>query len=108
MILSMTILIIMLNLKSTFKEKKDNKKEKSSSFECGFNPQSEMNTAFSSQFFMIALLFLIFDMEICLLIPFISNEENNSFKMWSMFLIMMTLIFMTFLEWEMGMIEWSK
>jgi len=44
-------------------------KEKLSSYECGFNPFTDSRGEFDTKFYIVALLFLIFDLEICLLFP---------------------------------------
>nr|YP_004021464.1 NADH dehydrogenase subunit 3 [Unionicola parkeri]ADP01831.1 NADH dehydrogenase subunit 3 [Unionicola parkeri] len=108
MIMSTTLTWFMMNLSKILKESEDKKKEKSSGFECGFDFQSTKNTPYSSQFFMIAILFIIFDMEISLFIPFMKYQENSTSKLWNMTMIILMLISSTLLEWKMGMIEWSK
>jgi NADH-ubiquinone oxidoreductase chain 3 len=59
-------------------DKESKKKERSSNFECGFESQSYKNTFISGQFFIISILFIIFDIEITLIIPIMQNDINNN------------------------------
>nr|YP_010350364.1 NADH dehydrogenase subunit 3 [Ixodes confusus]UOK09793.1 NADH dehydrogenase subunit 3 [Ixodes confusus]UOK09806.1 NADH dehydrogenase subunit 3 [Ixodes confusus]UOK09819.1 NADH dehydrogenase subunit 3 [Ixodes confusus]UOK09832.1 NADH dehydrogenase subunit 3 [Ixodes confusus]UOK09845.1 NADH dehydrogenase subunit 3 [Ixodes confusus] len=83
-------------------------KEKLSPFECGFDPFSMSRMSFSLKFFMIAIIFLIFDIEIILILPFpiIFCKKLIYFVSFSiiMIIIMMGLIY----EWNKGMLEWMK
>nr|QLD97004.1 NADH dehydrogenase subunit 3 [Proknekalia peringueyi] len=85
------------------------KKEKFSPFECGFDPFSLARISFSLRFFMITIIFLVFDIEIVILLPLplISNLSNWSTPL--SFLMIIILIFVGLLfEWNKGMIEWLK
>nr|AXS65866.1 NADH dehydrogenase subunit 3 [Tenebrionoidea sp. 10 KM-2017] len=102
-ILLIMVLIINLVSKKTF-----NDREKSSPFECGFDPKSLPRIPFSLQFFLIAMIFLIFDVEIALLIPMIlvmkfSNIMNFSLLM---FVFMIILLIGLYHEWNQGALEW--
>ncbi|CAH1384877.1 unnamed protein product, partial [Tenebrio molitor] len=68
------VLIIVLNITS---KKSFADREKNSPFECGFDPKSTARLPFSMHFFLIAIIFLIFDVEITLLFPLIISIKFN-------------------------------
>jgi len=76
-------------------------------FECGLNAKSDIVRTFSFHFFLIAVLFLIFDVEISLLVPFIMERwviENIN----NIYFILIMLILGLFFEWKGGKINWSN
>lgn len=82
-------------------------KEKWSQIECGFNSINPSHLPFSFQFFLVAVLFLIFDVEIALVLsfPIEPNTTKNTLLIFSFVLILtLGLIY----EWQKGKIEWSK
>nr|YP_010362103.1 NADH dehydrogenase subunit 3 [Batocera rubus]UNQ87663.1 NADH dehydrogenase subunit 3 [Batocera rubus] len=100
------LLIIILNLisKKTFSDR-----EKSSPFECGFDPKNSARMPFSLQFFLIAVIFLIFDVEITLLFPLILTLKLSnifSYSLISLFFIMILLIGL-YHEWNQGALDWA-
>lgn len=52
--------------------------EKLSSYECGFNPFGDARTRFEIRFYLVAVLFLIFDLELSFLFPFVVNVQQIS------------------------------
>nr|YP_002317277.1 NADH dehydrogenase subunit 3 [Steganacarus magnus]ACH41150.1 NADH dehydrogenase subunit 3 [Steganacarus magnus] len=78
-----------------------------SPFECGFNNNFFGNNPMSYQFFVIGVLFLIFDVEIALIIPF-SVEKWIDKNMNSMIIFLLILIFGVAYEWKSGKIQWLK
>nr|QID48512.1 NADH dehydrogenase subunit 3 [Bolivaritettix sikkinensis] len=102
-ILLMTFLSKMISQKLIFD------REKTSPFECGFNPQTHPRIPFSVQFFLISMLFLIFDIEITLMLPMITIMKNSNLNYWWL----STTIFITILliglyyEWIQGMLKWA-
>nr|YP_010250536.1 NADH dehydrogenase subunit 3 [Cerceris bucculata]QTV22609.1 NADH dehydrogenase subunit 3 [Cerceris bucculata] len=104
-ILILSMMIILINL-ITFKKMKMDR-EKNSPFECGFDPISSPRLPFSIQFFLISLMFLIFDIEISILIPSIPNMLLSKYYIISMLLFLMMLIITIYIEWTENNINWS-
>lgn len=102
------ITFILIFLSYIVSDKKPNK-EKCFIFECGFNPISRVGIPFSIRFFIIAILFLVFDLEVILLFPFfiiIYNIYNYYyFYFFSLFLIILVLGLVY--EWFNGGLEWD-
>jgi NADH-ubiquinone oxidoreductase chain 3 len=67
----MIISIVVIYLASILSKKSLNDREKTSPFECGFDPINSSRLPFSIRFFLIAIIFLIFDVEIALILPII-------------------------------------
>nr|UGW53137.1 NADH dehydrogenase subunit 3 [Neocaridina denticulata sinensis] len=84
-------------------------REKNSPFECGFDPKSSARLPFSLRFFLIALIFLIFDVEITLLLPLASIMNFTNIKSWAftgLFFIIILLLGL-YHEWNQGALEWA-
>nr|ALO64530.1 NADH dehydrogenase subunit 3 [Andrena semilaevis] len=99
-------LIIMINMMLTKVIQKNRKKM--TPFECGFNPLSSPRLPFSIQFFLITLMFLIFDIEIILIIPILPLMKYKmmiSTKLTFMLMLMM-LIISLWMEWMFSYLEW--
>nr|AXS66576.1 NADH dehydrogenase subunit 3 [Tenebrionoidea sp. 17 KM-2017] len=99
-------LIVILNLisKKTFKDR-----EKNSPFECGFDPKSSSRIPFSLHFFLIAIIFLIFDVEITLLFPLILTYKTSNMMMYLPIILtfITILIIGVYHEWSQGALNWS-
>nr|QWB85902.1 NADH dehydrogenase subunit 3 [Aegosoma pallidum] len=100
------ILVVLLNLisKKTFQDR-----EKSSPFECGFDPKTPARLPFSLQFFLIAVIFLIFDVEITLLLPMISSLAMSNLLNYSIIVLFFLIILLIGLyhEWNQGALNWA-
>nr|QZL38954.1 NADH dehydrogenase subunit 3 [Lixus subtilis] len=106
----MMIMIILMILLNFLSKKSVSDREKNSPFECGFDPKNLARLPFSLQFFLIALIFVIFDVELTLLLPTIiviniSNIWNISVT-FNIFIII--LIFGLFHEQNQGALNWVK
>nr|AFY16799.1 NADH dehydrogenase subunit 3 [Darthula hardwickii] len=108
----MLILIMMLLIITTLliSKKSITDMQKISPFECGFNPMSPKRLPFSSHFFMMAIVFLIFDVEIIIILPNIISMKFVNFKFWiSMTMMFMLIILMgLYYEWYKGLLNWTN
>nr|YP_010352822.1 NADH dehydrogenase subunit 3 [Dermatobranchus otome]UOD76590.1 NADH dehydrogenase subunit 3 [Dermatobranchus otome]UOD76603.1 NADH dehydrogenase subunit 3 [Dermatobranchus otome] len=82
--------------------------EKMTPFECGFDPLSKMRSPFSTRFFLLVVLFLIFDVEIALLFPVLSSLSTGTSTMLlgSLALFLIILLVGMFHEWNEGALDW--
>nr|AND96373.1 NADH deshydrogenase subunit 3 [Bubas bison] len=102
------ISLILMILSSILSKKSFMDREKSSPFECGFDPKSSSRMPFSLQFFLIAMIFLIFDVEITLLIPLILIMKIShllNFLFVTLFFLSVLLIGL-YHEWNQGALNW--
>nr|YP_010996929.1 NADH dehydrogenase subunit 3 [Dendrodoris krusensternii]WPH63913.1 NADH dehydrogenase subunit 3 [Dendrodoris krusensternii] len=85
-----------------------NSSEKMTPFECGFDPLSKMRSPFSTRFFLLVVLFLIFDVEIALLFPVLSMFSSNvsTYMSFALILFIFILLFGMFHEWNEGALDW--
>lgn len=90
-------------------KKSFNDREKLSPFECGFDQKSSSRRPFSLRFFLITIIFLIFDVEIALILPAIINFNFLNSSTWILLNILFILVLIIGLlhEWNQGALEWS-
>nr|ADV35506.1 NADH dehydrogenase subunit 3 [Triturus karelinii] len=83
--------------------------EKLSPYECGFDPLGSARLPFSIRFFLIAILFLLFDLEIALLLPtpWASQMSPNSTLLWSAIILLLLTLGLVY-EWLQGGLEWAE
>nr|WRQ18046.1 NADH dehydrogenase subunit 3 [Orestias chungarensis]WRQ18059.1 NADH dehydrogenase subunit 3 [Orestias laucaensis] len=84
--------------------------EKLSPYECGFDPLGSARLPFSLRFFLIAILFLLFDLEIALLLPLPWGDQLSS-PLLTFFWASAVLILLTLglsYEWTQGGLEWAE
>src|SRR5207302_10334721 len=82
--------------------------EKLSAYECGFNAFDDARMKFDVRFYLVAILFIIFDLEVSFLFPWaVAFGELGVFGFWSMlvFLAVLTIGFLH--EWKKGALEWD-
>nr|YP_010580859.1 NADH dehydrogenase subunit 3 [Pyrops clavatus]UAT98597.1 NADH dehydrogenase subunit 3 [Pyrops clavatus]UZT27044.1 NADH dehydrogenase subunit 3 [Pyrops clavatus] len=109
MVTLMAILMMMLIITMMISKKSKFSREKNSPFECGFSKMSSSRKSFSTHFFLIATIFLIFDIEISLIMPMFSTKmvEMNEWMLSSAITIIILMLGLIH-EWMSGMLEWSK
>nr|YP_010242181.1 NADH dehydrogenase subunit 3 [Haematopota vexativa]QTI83220.1 NADH dehydrogenase subunit 3 [Haematopota vexativa] len=106
----MIISIVVMMLATILSKKAIIDREKASPFECGFDPKSSSRLPFSLQFFLIAIIFLIFDVEIALILPMIMIIKFSNLMIWSFTSIFFIIILLLGLyhEWNQGALEWTS
>nr|AYD74835.1 NADH dehydrogenase subunit 3 [Thamnornis chloropetoides] len=84
--------------------------EKLSPYECGFDPLGSARLPFSIRFFLVAILFLLFDLEIALLLPLpwaIQLQTPTTTLMWASTIISFLTLGLIY-EWNQGGLEWAE
>jgi NADH-quinone oxidoreductase subunit A len=82
--------------------------EKTSAYECGFEPFEDAHMKFDVRYYLVAILFIIFDLEIAFLFPWaIVLDEIGVFGLLSMFLFLAILVVGFVYEWKKGALEWE-
>nr|AER41378.1 NADH dehydrogenase subunit III [Rhynchostruthus socotranus] len=84
--------------------------EKLSPYECGFDPLGSARLPFSIRFFLVAILFLLFDLEIALLLPLpwaMQLESPTTTLIWTSILLLLLTLGLIY-EWIQGGLEWAE
>ena len=82
--------------------------EKVSVYECGFDPFGTSRVPFSVKFFLVGILFLIFDLEISFFFPWcVAYNQIELFGVWIMYLFLIILTIGLVYEWIKGGLEWE-
>lgn len=82
--------------------------EKVSAYECGFEPFGDARGKFDVRFYLVAILFIIFDLEVAFLFPWaVSLKEIGEFGFWSMMAFLGVLTVGFIYEWKKGALEWE-
>lgn len=82
--------------------------EKLSSYECGFEPFSDARNSFDVRFYLVSILFIIFDLEIAFLFPWAVSLSNiGLFGFYSMMIFLAVLTIGFAYEWKKGALEWE-
>ena len=82
--------------------------EKISAYECGFNAFDDARMKFDVRFYLVAILFIIFDLEIALLFPWaVAFKDVGLVGFWSMMVFLAVLTIGFAYEWKKGALEWD-
>ncbi len=82
--------------------------EKLSAYECGFEAFDDARSRFDVRFYLVTLLFIIFDLEVAFLFPWaVSLGEIGMFGFWSMVVFLGILTIGFIYEWRKGALEWE-
>ena len=83
-------------------------REKLSSYECGFEPFEDARGRFDVRYYLVAILFIIFDLEVAFLFPWaVSLGHIGLFGFWSMIVFLGVLTVGFIYEWRKGALEWE-
>ena len=103
--LGLSILFIIINF--TFSPKKPDP-EKLSTYECGFEPFEDSRLEFDVRFYLVAILFIIFDLEIAFLFPWAISLGNIGLLGFSSMMIFLFILTIGFIyEWKKGALDWE-
>ena len=82
--------------------------EKLSAYECGFEAFGDSRMQFDVRFYLVAILFIIFDLEVAFLFPWaVSLGSIGIFGFWSMMIFLLILTIGFVYEWKKGALEWE-
>ena len=82
--------------------------EKTSAYECGFNAFDDARMKFDVRFYLVAILFIIFDLEVTFLFPWaVVFGELGAYGFWSMMVFLAILTVGFIYEWKKGALEWD-
>ena len=82
--------------------------EKLSPYECGFEAFDDARRRFDIRFYLVSILFIIFDLEVAFLFPWaISLKRIGAFGFWSMLVFLGVLTIGFIYEWKKGALEWE-
>nr|AYN73544.1 NADH dehydrogenase subunit 3 [Momotus momota] len=105
--LTLTIVLMILNF---WLAQTNPDSEKLSPYECGFDPLGSARLPFSIRFFLVAILFLLFDLEIALLLPLpwaTQLQSPTSTLTWTSMIILLLTLGLAY-EWMQGGLEWAE
>nr|AAG45644.1 NADH dehydrogenase subunit III [Muscigralla brevicauda] len=104
---SLSIILTLLNL---WLAQNSPDSEKLSPYECGFDPLGTARLPFSIRFFLVAILFLLFDLEIALLLPLpwaTQLQHPLTTLMWASTMLLLLTLGLAY-EWTQGGLEWAE
>ena len=86
----------------------DKDQEKLSAYECGFEPFEDSRIKFDVRYYLVAILFIIFDLEIAFLFPWaVSLDAIGGFGLIAMGIFLAVLVVGFIYEWKKGALEWD-
>ena len=87
---------------------KNGSEEKNSAYECGFEAFDDAHMKFDVRFYLVAILFIIFDLEIAFMFPWaVILDQLGAYGLVSMFLFLFIVVIGFIYEWTKGALEWE-
>jgi NADH-quinone oxidoreductase subunit A len=83
--------------------------EKNSAYECGFHPFEDTRAKFDVRFYLVAILFIVFDLEVAFLFPWVLvfNTFNTFFEYYVVISFLAILLVGFYYEWQKGALDWE-
>ena len=101
-------LAVVVILASVLAARQNPDSEKLSAYECGFEPFEDARSKFEVRFYLVSLLFIIFDLEVAFLFPWaVALGDIGLFGFWSMMAFLTVLTIGFIYEWKKGALEWE-
>jgi len=107
-VIALTLSILLFLLITVLGNRSMYSKRKQTPFECGFDPKESARLPFSIRFFLLAIVFLIFDIEVALLFPIIIAMKISIrlYAIIARFIFLVILILGLIHEWNQGSLRW--
>ena len=107
LLISLFVSIIIFSL-SFFLIKQQDDLEKLTAYECGFNPYDDARKVFDVKFYLIAILFIVFDLEAVYIFPWVLTLSSNfSLGFWTMIEFLIELVIGFIYIWYSDALEWD-
>jgi NADH:ubiquinone oxidoreductase subunit 3 (subunit A) len=107
LLFSLFLSVLIFNLSFILIKQKDDL-EKLTAYECGFNPYDDARTVFDVKFYLVAILFIIFDLEAVFVFPWVLTLDSNfSLGFWTMIEFLVELIIGFIYIWCSDALEWD-
>lgn len=102
------LIVILLFIGSFFLGNREVDQEKVSPYECGFNPFEDARQPFDVRFYLVAILFIVFDLEVMFLFPWsVVLYHLNYISYLSMYIFLFILLLGFCYEWSSGALDWD-
>ena len=107
LVIAAVLSVLFIVLSTLFAPKKPDP-EKLSAYECGFNAFDDARMKFDVRFYLVSILFIIFDLEVAFLFPWVFQVALwNVYAFWSMMVFLAVLTVGFIYEWKKGALEWE-
>jgi NADH-quinone oxidoreductase subunit A len=107
LVIAAVLSVLFIVMSTLFAPKKPDP-EKLSAYECGFNAFDDARMKFDVRFYLVSILFIIFDLEVAFLFPWVFQVgAGNVFAFWSMMVFLGVLTVGFIYEWRRGALEWQ-
>jgi NADH-ubiquinone oxidoreductase chain 3 len=108
LVISLLLSLILIGMSFVFALSSSAYPDKLSAYECGFDPFDDARSRFDIRFYLVSILFIIFDLEVTFLFPWaVSLNKIGWFGFWSMMVFLWILTIGFIYEWKKGALDWE-